>query len=40
MTILVKVIAALSTGRSPVTETKINERDCFASDGIPKNFLL
>jgi hypothetical protein len=36
MAILVKVIAALSTGRSPVTETKINRRDYFALDGIHK----
>ena len=33
MAILVKVIAALSTGRSPVAEAKINKRDCFATDG-------
>ena len=38
MAILVKVIAALSTGRSPVTEAKINKRDSFATDGI--NFAL
>ena len=36
MTILVKVIEALSTRRSPVTETKINRRDYFSSNGIHK----
>ena len=36
MAILGKVFTALSTGRSPVTEIKINKRDRFASDGISK----